>query len=162
MRSLVQFCNIFSIVESLDDLIEVILFITTIMYTIVIAFNLFVIDMNDTLRLDTLVSFFNLCGVLGVLFMFCYLSEQITADLLEIGDIFYNSAWHQLAPHQQKLLALPIQRAHREFRLRCQGLFDCSLPVFLTVSSVRCVFIKHIENDSFLFRLFERPPLTLL
>lgn len=157
--------NSFSIVESLDDLIEVILFITTLMYTIVLAFNLFVIDMNDTLRLDTLVSFFNLCGVLGVLFMFCYLSEWITADLLEIGEIFYNSAWYQLAPHQQKLLTLPIQRAHREFRLKCQGLFDCSLPVFLSVILVRQIQTNKSYftwNDSFFFRLFERPPLTLL
>lgn len=60
-----------------------------------------------------------------------------TTDLLEIGDIFYNSAWYRLPIKEQRLLALPIQRSQREFRLSGLGFLDCSLAVY---SSVKLLF----------------------
>lgn len=66
--------------------------------------------------------------------MFCHLSEWITSDFSEIGEIFYNSEWYELQVREQRLLTLPIGRAQRVFRLKGLGLFDCSLVVFLMVT----------------------------
>lgn len=73
-------------------------------------------------------------SLVGLTFVYFYLSESITMDFLEIGDLFYNSSWHRLPAKQQKRLAMAIQQAQRELRLTAIGLFDCSLVVFASVS----------------------------
>lgn len=114
-------------------MMELILFNITLACTLVIAFNLFTIELSDGLNYDILTALADIIIVIALTFAYFYLSERITADLLEICDIFYNSPWFQLSTKQQKLLTLPIQRAGRELRLTGLGLIDCSLIVFSKV-----------------------------
>lgn len=123
----------FSLAKAVDHIMEIILFTMTLTCTTIIALNLFAVELNGLLSMATLTAFCDLLGMLLLLIMFCYLSECITSDLLEIGDIFYNSPWYQLRVEQQRLLALPIRRAQRVFRLKGLGLIDCSLVVFSSV-----------------------------
>lgn len=104
---------------------------------IVIACNLLVIELNNQLNMEIIVAMVDLCVMLGITFAYFYLSEWITSDLFEIGDIFYNAPWSRLPIKQQKLFVLlPIQRAERGLRLKCLGLFECSLAVFWMVSPI--------------------------
>lgn len=113
---------------------EVILFNITLTCTIVIAFNLLVVELNDSLSFEMFIAFVDLGVVLTLTAVYYFHSEWITADLWEISDNFYNSPWSLLLVKHQKLLVLPIQRGQREFRLKGLGLFNCSLPVFVMVS----------------------------
>lgn len=117
-------------------MMEVVLFILNLACTLVIAFNLFVVEISDAFTLEAMVALVDLIVILGEMFVFSYLSEWITTDLLDIGDIFYNSPWYRLPIKQQKLLVLPIQRTGRELRLTGLGLFDCSLMRFSAVCSM--------------------------
>lgn len=101
--------------------------------TVSIAFNLFVFESNDKFNMEMVTASVDLSFMLGLTFVYFYFSERITADLSEVGEIFYNSPWYQLPVKQQKLMTLPIQRAQRVFRLQCLGLCDCSLAVFASV-----------------------------
>lgn len=112
---------------------EMILFQITLTCTIAIALNLFVIELNDLFSIETTIAMVNIVVVTLPMAIYCYLSEWITSDLLEVGDIFYNSKWYRLPFEEQRLVALPIERAQRVFRLRGLGLFDCSLAVFYSV-----------------------------
>lgn len=112
---------------------EPILFNMAFTCVIVLACNLLVIEINYTLNFQIMTALIDTFAVVGLAFTFFYFSDWITIKLMEIGDIFYNLSWYQLPVKQQKLLILPIQRAHRSIRLKCLGLFDCSLAVFLSV-----------------------------
>lgn len=112
---------------------EVILFNMSLSSTICVSFNLYAVEISDTLSLEVIVASFDLAITLALLFAYCYLSDWMTADLLEIGDVFYNSSWYRQQTKQQRLLVLPIQRANRLVRLKSLGLFDCSTAVFLSV-----------------------------
>lgn len=124
---------IFSITESLCDMMEFIIFNITFTCIIVIACNLFIIETNDALSFPIIVALADVITLVGLSFIYFYVSERITSKMMEIGDIFYHSAWYRLPTKQQSCLILPIQRAQREFRLRGLGLYDCSLPVFFSV-----------------------------
>lgn len=113
---------------------KVVLFNMTFTCSIVIALNLFVFELSETLNLELIVAFIDMAGISPLTFALFYFAERITSDLLSIGDHFYNSAWFQLPVKQQKLLVLPIQQAQRERRLKGLGLFDCSLALFSSVS----------------------------
>lgn len=101
--------------------------------TIIIALDLFAMELTDPVSVEKLNAFLDLFVELLLLFMYCYFSEYLTSDLLEVGDNFYNSDWYQLPAKEQQLLTLPIRRAQRVFRLKGCGLFDCSLPVLSSV-----------------------------
>lgn len=128
--------------KSFFDVMGVILFSSTLTCIIIIPFNLFVFEMNDTIDMELFAALLNMCVVLGLTFEYFYLVERITTNLLEIGDIFYNSLWYQLQAKQQQLFVLAIQRAGRELRLTGLGLFDCSLVVFASV----CMSQQHLEQ----------------
>lgn len=117
---------------------ELISFTMILNCTLNIALNLLAIELNDAISAAMLNVFINFSLILLSTFLYCYLSECLTADLLDIADIFYDSAWYQLGVKEQRLAMLPIERAQRVFRLRGLGLFDCSLTVF---SSVRAFFL---------------------
>lgn len=119
--------------DSLCELMEWILFNTMFSCVIVIACNLFVIESNDALSYEIIVALIDTISLVGISSLYFYFSERITTNMSEIDNIFYHSAWYRLTPKQQSHLVLPIQRAQREFRLRGLGIFDCSLPVFLSV-----------------------------
>lgn len=121
-------------------MMELILFYITLTCTIAIAFNLFVVELSDALSFETIIAIVDLYLILGLTFAYYFLAEWITSDLLDIGDIFYNSQWYRLAPRQTKLLAFPIRRAQRVLRFKSLGFLDCSLPVFASVSSILIFF----------------------
>lgn len=141
MAYLFESLKIPSLVQSVCDMMEAILFNMIFTCTVVIAFNLFVIESSDGYNFEMIIAFIDLSFMVGLTFAYFYLSEWITTDLLEIGDIFYDSPWYRLPTKHQKLLTLPIQRAGRELRLTGLGLFDCSLAVFSGVSN-KDQFIK--------------------
>lgn len=111
----------------------VIVFTMTIICTLVVAMNLFAIELIDAVTTETMNAVLNTFFVLLLVFMYCSLSEYMTSDLSEIGDIFYNSVWYRLPVKEQCLMLQPIERAQSVFRLKGLGLFDCSLDVFTTV-----------------------------
>lgn len=126
---------IFSVADSLYNMMEVIIFNITFTCTAVIAFNLLVVELNDSINFEMVVAFADLVVVLLITAVYFFHSEWITSDLFEIGDSFYNSPWFLLSMKQQRLLVIPIQRAGREFRLKGLGISDCSLAAFSTVNS---------------------------
>lgn len=128
-----HFFPIFSVAESLSDMMEVILFAITFTCTIVLAFSLLVVELNESLNLEMLVAFIDSGIVIAITAIYFFHSEWITSDLLEIGDNFYNAPWYLLPMKQQRLLVLPIQRADRVFRLKGLGFFECSQALFITV-----------------------------
>lgn len=130
-----EFPVIFSVADSLCDMMNLIIFVITFTCIIVIAFNLFVLELANAIDITMLSAFVDSGIVIGLTVVYFYLSEWITGDLLDIGEIFYNSPWYRLPPKQQTLIKLPIQRAQREIRLSAFGLFGCSLPVFASVLS---------------------------
>lgn len=118
---------------SLCELMELILFNTIFVCVVVIACNLYVIDSNNTLSYEIIVALIDASSLVGLSFLYFYFSERITTNLSEIDYVFYQSEWYRLTPKQQVRLVVPMQRAQREFRLNGLGVFDCSLPVFLSV-----------------------------
>lgn len=119
--------------EAAGNLLEVILFMMMVTSTLIFALNLFALELIDAVCTETLNALLDIVFILALLFTYCYLSECMTSDLLEIGDIFYNSEWYRLRVKEQKLMAFPIQRAQSVFRLKGLGLLDCSLAVFSSV-----------------------------
>lgn len=75
---------------------------------------------------------------------FCKLSENITTDLEEIGDAFYNCPWYFLAVSQQKTFVLPIHRSQKTYRLTGLGIVSCSLDIFLSVSIALVQLIRSL------------------
>lgn len=132
----------FRISQALCDIMALILFSLTLLCTSDIALNLLSVEVNFALNQGMLNVFINFLMVFALTFAHYFLSEYVTADLLEIGEIFYNSAWYQLPVKHQRLLALPIERAQREVRLKNVDLFDCSLAIF---SSVKIKFNSFVS-----------------
>lgn len=100
---------------------------------ICIALSLFALDYNGIFSIYTIVALYIMASAVAPTFTFCYLAERITNDLLEIGDIFYESAWYCLPAKQQTFAILLIQCSQRRFRLKGFGIVDCSISVFLSV-----------------------------
>lgn len=132
---------------------KAVLFNLTFACVIVIASNLLVVELNESINVEMMVAFVNLIVITVMTFAHFYLAEKITSDLLSIGDLFYNSAWYRLPIKQQKLLVLPIQRAQRELRLKCLGLFNCSMPVFSSVQLISQLIVKLQELCDFFYHL---------
>lgn len=138
--------NNFSLAKSCG-LMEPILFNMAFTCIIVLACNLFVIEINDRMSFQIMTALIDTIAVVGLAFTFFYFSDSITIKLEEIGDIFFYSAWYRLPVKQQSLLIAPIQRAQRKIRLRCMGFFDCSLPVFLSVGNCSIRLTSQIIFD---------------
>lgn len=111
-----------------------VLFYQLLICAAVTAFNLFALESNGFLSLNAAVSIYLMVTALITTFLYCYLAEKFTADLKEIGLIFYHSNWFQLSIKHQKMFVLLIKRSQREFRLSCFGLIDCTLKVFSSVN----------------------------
>lgn len=111
-----------------------ILFSMLLTCTVIVAFNLFALESNAMFSVQTVIAVCNVGCLLPSNFTYCLLAEQVTDNLLHVGDILYDSPWYRLPLQQQKLLIIPIQRAQREFRLKSLRLINCSLAVFSAVS----------------------------
>lgn len=101
------------------------------------AFSLFALDQSISTHEVDYNSFVSLSALVSAFiptFVYCYFAEGLTADLLKVGDIFYESKWYKLSNLEQRILILPIQRAQRVFQLNGYAFVACSLNVFLKVN----------------------------
>lgn len=96
----------------------------------ILAIILFALEFNGVFSVHAMAAVYDLHIVLSLTFMFCYLSEVLTADLCAAGDIFYDLAWFQLPVKAQLLVKPTMQCSQREFRLNGIGFVDCSLHIF--------------------------------
>lgn len=135
-----------------------ILFFQLLSCAVITAFNLFALETIERIDVQAMASFYDFTSVLATTFIYCYLSERVTADLLIIGDLFYASLWYHLPSKQGKLLKLSIERSQWEFRLKGFELINCSLSVFLSVcddflgnpcKSRYCQWRMKIQRDQF-------------
>lgn len=144
---------IFSVAHALRFIMDFTLFTLTLMCTIVIALSLFVVELNGLFSMEAMIALLNLLLVLVLTFTHCYLSEWVTSDLLEMGDVFYNLAWYRLLVKHQRLTILPIQQANDEFRLRGMGIFDCSLAAYTSVRKTFFVLFLFYWDEKYGFCL---------
>lgn len=110
-----------------------VLFYMLLACSVVVAFNLAGLDATSAFTVELMMTLYNLSCVLAMTFVYCYLSEDITSILDNIGHTFYESIWYEWPVEQQKFVIAPIQRAQKSFRLKSLGLIDCSLNVFSSV-----------------------------
>lgn len=154
------FVFFFRTAQAVGSIMALILFTMTLICTLVIALDLFAFELFSAFSIELMTNLLDLAIMLFLLLAYCFLSECVTLDLLKIGKIFYESAWYRLPVRQQKLLILPLSRGQRTIRLRCLGLFDCSLVVFCSVRififSFRRVFMFSEINSFFVNTLFCR------
>lgn len=127
-----------------------ILFTLTFLCTFDMALNLRALEMYSLFTIEMLNMFVNFSMVFALTLAHYYLSERVTANLLEIGEIFYNSAWYRLPVKHQLLLTLPIHCAQQEIRLNGLGFFDCSLAFFCSVkkSVILGIFLIFFYSES--------------
>lgn len=118
---------------AVGNIMNEIIFIALLTSIIIIAFNLFALESNETFSVQALVGFFLMVCLLPLIFAICYFGETITTNLFDIGDIFYDSPWYRLPAEQQLLILLPIQRTGRYFRFKSMDLIECSLDTFSLV-----------------------------
>lgn len=119
------------------------LFCQLLMCAATMAINLFALESSGLLSLRAISPIYQLLVILTTTFIYCYLSEALTTDLLEIGDLFYGIAWYRLPISAQSLLIPAIHHSQQEFRLKGAGLIDCSLFVFGKVSHT-----THLRSNS--------------
>lgn len=132
------------------------LFANLLCCAIVIAFNLLLLEVSDHIDLSIVASLYNMSATMTMTIIFCFLSEHITAVLLNVGDVFYESMWYRLPTRQQKLLGLALSRSQREFRLKGLGMIYCSLFTFSKVKlKFKANFLLNFRLTIFLlnFRL---------
>lgn len=120
--------------DTLRTIMSGVLFYQLLICAAVTAFNLFALEANGFLNLNAAVSLYLMISALITTFLYCFLADRFTTDLLDIAMIFYGSTWYQLPSHHQRIFVLLIKRSQREIRLKCFGLIDCSLSVFSSVS----------------------------
>lgn len=122
--------------QMVGEIMSIGLFFQLLICAVSLAVYMLAITSNPSPTVNFFVMLVGLTVTLTSTYIYCYLSENITTTLTEVGDIFYHFNWYNLPPRQQKLLMLPIQRAHIELRLTGLGIVNVSLGVFLSVRFV--------------------------
>lgn len=122
--------------NAMSDIMDRVLFNMLLACSVIVAFNLVAMDSNKAINLETIMAFYNLSLVLGITFVYCNLSQEVTEILLNIGDSFYASVWYEWPVQQQRILGFPIQRSARPFCLKSMGLIECSLDSFSSVRKI--------------------------
>lgn len=106
------------------------------------ALCLFSIEANSIFSTDNIIILYVLLSVVLTTYILCYLSETITQNLLDTGDIFYQSPWFLLPIKQQMFFVVPIKRSQKVFHLKGLGFINCSSRVFFvgkrTSSGIQC------------------------
>lgn len=118
----------------MSQILNEVLFLMLLTCSVVVAFNLASFESNKAINLETIMAFYNLFCILATTFVYCYLAEEVTSCLSDIGNTFYQSIWYEWSAEQQKMIVLIINRTRKAFRLKSMGLIDCSLYVFSSVS----------------------------
>lgn len=131
------FFHSISVAVNFRDIMQSILFYQLALCVLFSAFSLFAFDQSFSshgINYNTVLSLTILLCALNPTFFYCYFADGLTADLLEVGDIFFESMWYELPKQEQKLLISPIQCAQRIFRMKGYGIVDCSLEMFTKVN----------------------------
>lgn len=126
--------DISSFATKTSDLLSLIIFMHLLCCSIIIAFNLILLEASDRIDFQVMASLYIMLSETALNFLFCFLSERITAALSKIGFAFYESLWLHLPTRQQKLLALTIARSQQDFYYEGLGIVYCSLETFGRVS----------------------------
>lgn len=135
MKNGIFFAN-YSMAHVLSEIMDRVLFNMLLACSAIVAFNLVALDANKAINLETIMAFYNLILVLGITFVYCKLSQEVTEILLSIGDSFYASVWYEWPVQHQRILGFPIQRSARLFCLKSMGLIECSLDTFSSVRGI--------------------------
>lgn len=103
------------------------------------------LDANAFENLHSTSIFFTVC------YVFCYVSENITAKALDNANIAYNATWYELPNNTQKAFIMIIMRSQESYRIIGLGMIDCSLEVFLKVieSFHLSVISRCLRNEHF-------------
>lgn len=141
-----------SLCKNISKIMSEVLFYQLFMCAATSAFNIFALEANEIVGVQAATNLYLLSTVLAATFIYCYLSERLTTNLLDIGENFYKSNWYLLPTELKFLLIYPIQSTQREFRLKCIGLFDCSLSVFGVVSSFFPFFLNYFVCGFLFFK----------
>lgn len=110
-----------------------VLFYQLLMCTAIIAFDLFGLEETGASS-GAEITFYTMASGLVQSYLYCKLSENITTDLSDLGDTFYDTLWYLWPTDKQYLVMMPIERAQKEFRLKGFEFVECSLRIFSTVS----------------------------
>lgn len=111
-----------------------VLFYQLLVCAVIIAFNMFALQSILVIHdLHSVVSITELTSTVIPTYIYCWLSDNFTADLADIGETFYSSTWFKMPVKYQRLLIMPIMISQNEVRLSGFGMIDCSLNVFLAV-----------------------------
>lgn len=134
----VEFRNIFVFIhrlaKAMSTIMEEFLFFLLLGCSSILALDLFVLDSQNMLSMETIVAAYDIISVLAMAYLFCCLSDKLTLILLKMGDVYYyNSAWYAWPMKQRHCLILLIQRAQNDFHLTSFGFKICSLLVFQKV-----------------------------
>lgn len=123
-----------SLGKNIRIIVSELLFYQLLICAVASGINLFELESNGLFSLRSMIPIYDFLIILTMTFVSCYLSENLTSNLSEISEIFYNFAWYKLSVQTQKLLMPPIQHSQQKFRLSGLGIVDCSLFVFGKVS----------------------------
>lgn len=114
------------------------------------ALCLFSLESNG-ISVENSVTLYALLSAVITTYVVCHLSETITQNLHNVGDIFYDSNWIALPIKQQMLFMVIIKRSQQIFYLKGFGCIKCSLQVFSSVSkveidSINCEWIDSLVD----------------
>lgn len=123
-----------SLTEVTAKRMGIVLFLQLVLSAVELGLCVYIINSNRLARFETIAASIGCLTVLISTFVYCLLSENMTADMATIGTSVYECAWFRLPVKQQKLAMLAIQRAQKEFRMTGLGFVRCSLEVFASVS----------------------------
>lgn len=136
----------------ISDVISTILFLLLLSYAITLAAFLVGLELVESYGIACFGMVTAVINLLTQMVVYCAFSENMTNDLFDTADIFYESPWYELPLHLQKLYFFPILRLHRVFRLSGLGVIECSLRVFASVRFFFFTFMATKNNRFFVFR----------
>lgn len=117
----------------ISDVTSTILFLLLLSYAITLAAFMVGLELVESFGIPCFGMITAVVNLLTQMVVYCTFSENMTNDLFDTGDIFYESPWYELPISLQKLYFFPIIRLHRVFRLSGLGVIECSLRVFASV-----------------------------
>lgn len=128
------FSTTYRVAALISDVMSAALFVLLLMYAVTVAVTLIAVETDSLLDLTFFAAFGGFLHILAQMGVYCKLSENVTSDLDETGDAFYETHWYSLKIKFQKYYVLPIQQSHKEFRITGLGIVECSLRALTSVS----------------------------
>lgn len=75
--------------------------------------------------------------ILQMVFLFCYLGDQMTCKAAEVNESIYDTEWYSYPNKIQMLMILVMKRAQKPFVLTGFSLVSCSLTSFKEVRNLQ-------------------------